>query len=398
MRLIQNRNAEFVPASVSEAVSRAFSKELLAYNSNWEELDSMLDSFFSSSFRESFRDSHGTPWVTSWFVLSQEFFATNPRAKTYGPGEVHSRYHRRLAAFSHWGDEIQYHFHPSSIGGNPVAVGTSFNNSVARLVEDLAVRLFRFNWFPSSYRPGFHSLRPDSHLWVEQWFPFDFGNQSYDAAEDQPDLADGRAGDWRRAPKSWRGYRPSLTDYQVPGELNRTIFRCLNMGTRLRTMRQEDVSQAFAEADEHGTAVLAFTNHDFRDIRPDIVLMTRFLENARAKFPGVSIRFASASDAARIHLGLPPQTPKLFARWNNPRLEVSVDLQEMHSHQPFLAIRTRSGKFLTDNFDRGRTPGDFRYTFDDQTLPIDEVREIGVAVVGKNGKVATKTGALWAFG
>ena len=68
------------------------------------------------------------------------------------------------------------------------------------LVGILARKLLERSWFPSVYRPGFHTIRPDSHWFLEQWFPFDYSNQSTDEDIDQPDLADGRFGDWRPPP------------------------------------------------------------------------------------------------------------------------------------------------------------------------------------------------------
>lgn len=391
LQLIQQKQAPFVPNSLTEAVAKAFSPKLLAYNRNWDAIESELDLVFSPDFRSNFLDSYGNPWTSSWFVMSHEDYTHNPRRKAVGPGVVHDRYHQRLRNHPEWSDEIQLHFHPSSVGGNPLAGATSYVNSLPRLAEDLALRLHRFQWFPSAFRPGFHSLRPDSHLWLEQWFPFDFGNQSHDIAEDQPDLALGRFGDWRRAPKTWQGYNPSLSDYQEPGDLKRTIFRCLNLGTRLRELRQENVYEAFREAGEHGSAVLAFTNHDFRPMTPDVKTITDFLRVAQKRFPEVKVRFANASEAARRHLGLDNSEPHLALRMQGEVLEVSVKMEELHSHQPFLSIETRDGRFLSDNLDRGLGLGSFRYTFDAQTIPLGLVKAIGVAVVGSNGRVTVQT-------
>ena len=63
---------------------------------------------------------------------------------------------------------------------------------------------------PSTYRPGFHTIRPDSNWFLEQWIPFDFSNQSTKNEGNQPDLIGGRWGDWRRAPNSWKPYHPSI--------------------------------------------------------------------------------------------------------------------------------------------------------------------------------------------
>lgn len=391
LHLIQQKNASFIPPDLAESVAVAFSPRLLDYNRNWEEIDLQLDRFFSAGFRTNFLDSFGNPWVTSWFAMSHDFYSPNPRRKAVGPGVVQEKYEDRIQQNSGWGDEIQLHFHPSAIGGNPIASATSYVNSIARLAQDLALRLHRFQWFPSAFRPGFHSLRPDSHLWLEQWFPFDFGNQSYDSPEDQPDLASGRFGDWRRAPKTWQGYNPSLTDYQRPGDLRRTIFRCLNLGTRFRELHQEHVDEAFQEAREFGSAVLAFTDHDFRDMTPDVGTISSFLTEAQKRFPEVKFRFANATEAGRRHLGLGPHAPYLSVAVQENRLQVSVKSEELHSHQPFLSLETHDGEFLHDNLDKTLDSDTFTYTFDSQTLPLGFVKSVGVAVVGSNGRVTVET-------
>lgn len=391
LRLMQEKRASFIPNEHVEAVARAFSEPLLDYKRDWDALEFALDHFFSPEYRSNFLDSYGNPWVSSWFVMSHESYSQNPRRKAIGSGVVHEKYRDKLLQHPSLGDEIQLHFHPSSVGGNPIGAATSYVNSLPRLVEDLALRLIRFEWFPSTFRPGFHSLRPDSHLWLEQWFPFDFGNQSHDATEDQPDLASGRFGDWRRAPRTWQGYKPSLNDYQSPGDLNRTIFRCLNLGTRLRELRQDHVDEAFQEADEFGSAVLAFTNHDFRNMEPDVEKMNDFLKVAQNRFPGVNFRFASASKAAQLHLGMSTKEPDLSIGMLKNVLNISVRMEELHSHQPFLGIETLEGRFIHDNLDRGLDPNSFSYTFDSQTIPLSRVKAIGVAVVGSNGRSAVRT-------
>lgn len=391
LRLIQEGRASFIPASEREAASKAFSPNLLSYNRDWDELDSELDYFFSSEFRTNFSDSYGNPWVSSWFVMSHEDYSHNPRRKTIGSGAIHEKYHERILSHQQWGDEIQLHFHPSSVGGNPIAAATSFASSLPRLIDDLALRLHRFQWFPSAFRPGFHSIRPDSNLWLEQWIPFDFGNQSHEVTEDQPDLGLGRFGDWRRAPRTWQGYNPSLDDYQIPGQLRRTIFRCLNLGTRLRLLTQKHVDEAFKEAEFFGSAVLSFTDHDFRDMVPDVQMMSEYLRAAQKKFPGATVRFASASEASRIHLGMGSESPYLSISMTSNELNISVKTEEIFSHQPFLSIETRDGRFIHDNLDRGLDLSSFSYTFDHQTIPLETVKSVGVAVVGINGKTSVRS-------
>ena len=235
-------------------------------------------------------------------------------------------------------------------------------------------------------RPGFHTERPDSHLFLEQWIPFDYANQYTKQDESQPDLMGGRFGDWRRAPAGWRGYHPSHDDYQVAGKCRRLIFRCLNVGTRIRTLTRNDIVDAFTEAAASGGAILAFANHDWRDIEGDVNEIRNELNDIKKNFPNVSVRFAGAEEAARMlnhYEG--KESLKLVSRFEENRFIVEVAGGEVFGPQPFLAIKNIEGKFFHDNFDVIIPKRKWSFTMDEQTLRIDEISTIAAASAGRYG-------------
>ncbi len=112
-------------------------------------------------------------------------------------------------------------------------LGVRSTNYKSRKILDL-------KWFPSVFRPGFHSIRPDSHWFLEQFIPFDISNQRTRVKENsQKDLSSGRFGDWRRAPLTWECYHPDHDDYQKKGKCRRWTARCLNIGTRTRLLTED---------------------------------------------------------------------------------------------------------------------------------------------------------------
>ena len=130
-------------------------------------------------------------------------------------------------------------------------------------------RLIDYNWFPKVNRAGFHAIRQDSSFFLEQWIPFDYSNQAtYKQMDEQKDS--NRNGDWRRAPKEWLPYHPSFSDYQSVGNMNRYTTKCLNIGTRFKLLDDDEIEMAFQTAKTNGSAILSFTNHDFRDMSIDI--------------------------------------------------------------------------------------------------------------------------------
>ena len=390
LTLLQEQRFPGVDGELACSIAATFAPDLLAFNRSWEEISAMNELVFSDQFRNENCDSFGQPWKISWFCMDHIGLETNPRRKSLGFGTIHRYYSKLLERFREFDDELQFHFHPRSIGNNDVAAATDYSTNLPEIIESLTRRLLEFNWFPTCYRPGFHSIRPDSNLFLEQWFPFDYANQFHETEDDQPDLSSGRFGDWRNAPSTWRGYHPSLTDYQAPGNLRRTTFRCLNLGTRTRLLGKNHVHQAFKEALTTGGAVLSFTNHDFRDITSDIDQARAWLAEVSSEYPSVKIRFATASEAARKLMQLTAEPPRMSVAITGSELSVEINREEVFSHQPFLAIQLKDGNALHDNFDRGLGAGSFSYIFDELTVPLEDIEKIGVAVTGLNGISASQ--------
>ncbi len=363
----------------------AFSKSVLKYNRNWSDVHEMNQTIFSEGFRFRRLDDFGNPWKISWFCLDHVNYKSNPRNKEIGFGAIHKYYAELVSSHPLYGDELQWHYHPKALNQNPIAAATSYTNSMPEIIEILSRRVIEEGWFPTVYRPGFHSERTDANLFLEQWFPFDYGNQFYENEDLQPDMHEGRFGNWANAPSTWRGYHPDLHEYDQPGTCRRLIFRCLNLGTRLRILNANHVNQAFNEAQQTGCAILAFTDHDFRDIAPDIEHLQNMILKEKSKFPEVKIRYCTAQEAAQRLLGELNYKIEISAKLSDKKLTVKVEKGEIFGSQPFLAILTKSGEYLHDNLDRSRTLNQWSYTLDDQTILLDEITTIGIATSGKYG-------------
>lgn len=164
------------------------------------------------------------------------------------------------------------------------------------------------------------------------------------------------------------------------------IFRCLNMGSRLRMLNVSHVHQAFVEAQKHGGAILAFSDHDYRDIRPDIEAVRVMIAEVRPKFSDVSIRFSGAEEAVRDLLGVGAESsPELSLRLDGNRLVIKTEKGDIFGPQPFLALKSRGGRVFHDNLDV-QVPGRlWTYTLDDQTLPPSALALAGVGTAGRHG-------------
>lgn len=369
---------------IDEKLIKVFSGDILNYNKNWHELDLMNKKIFSKGFRNKYIDDFNNLWKITWFCLDHVNYLDNPREKAIGYSVVFN-YYKNLIMNHNFGDEIQWHFHPKALSQSSISAATSYANSMNEIIQILCRKILDDYWFPTCFRPGFHAERQDCNLFLEQWIPFDYGNQRVDGEAPQSDMENGRFGNWEWAPITWRGYKPSSTHYDKEGSLNRTIFRCLNLGTRLRLLNRSHVIECFQEAHDSGNAILAFTDHDFRDITPDIEYLYNELHAQRRKFPGVKIRFCTAEEAAQRIINKLNYRLELTIKLENNILKVSLKEGQIFGSQPFLAIKGKRGDYFSDNFDCLKHDAIWTYTFDEQTINLSDVELIGVAAGGKFG-------------
>ena len=78
---------------------------------------------------------------------------------------------------------------------------TSYVNS-PELYQILCRRIIEKKWFPSVNRAGFWAERPDSHLFLEQWIPFDISNMSTENSTEKDNSLDFKTWKIRRLEKS----------------------------------------------------------------------------------------------------------------------------------------------------------------------------------------------------
>jgi hypothetical protein len=384
--------AQKINIKYKKEISKIISKDLLKYNTNLYQLKKMLMKILKKNFRDQVLDSFGNGWVYSWHCVDHINFYKNPRKKLYGYGRIFNFYKKILRLTKSNRDEINWHFHPKSILRKPLSNGTSYNNSMNELLEIICRRIIDDKWFPVVSRPGFHSIRPDSNLFLEQWLPFDYGNQSYEMKNNQKDLEFGRFGDWTRAPKNWTGYHPSVHDYQAKGCCKRTIYRSLNIGTRHSLLKPIHIKQAFRDAQKHGRAILCIVNHDYRDMTQDLINFKKLLTKVRKNFPSVQIKFSGSHEAAK-NLTKKKDLPIHFkiSLKKNHLIVIKTSKRNLFGPQPFLSIKTKKKKYFHDNFDIIIPKKKWSYIFDEHTIPLSQIKSIGVGSAGEFGNFFVKT-------
>jgi len=149
-------------------------------------------------------------------------------------------------------------------------------------------------------------------------------------------------------------------------------------------LEERDVRQAFQEAREGKPVILAVTNHDFRNMAPDINVVRELLRSAAAVYPDVPFLFSEAVQAMRSALKLPP-LPPCELELTMQKISDSAHVLKVQSTtptfgpQPWLALKTHEGNYHFDNFDIDTPFHQWQYVFDEETFPVSAVEAVGVA-------------------
>lgn len=392
---IQNKKIDF--GKDTELIADVFSSKRINMKKTWTEIDCMLEEIRSKEYRQILPDSGGKGWKYSWFCMDHVgFTGNNPRHRDLGYHNVFDHYYNLLSQDNE-GDVLQFHYHPLPFCGDCNLQGTSYIAG-KNLFEILARDIIDRNFFPTAYRPGFHVERPDSHWFLEQWIPFDYGNQSVNCNTNnskQNDTKNGRFGNWKNAPVEWYPYHPDYDDYRKKGHCRRYITRCLNMDARHSMLSEEDIAEAFEYADKNGSAILAFTNHDFRDMKQEIDRVRTLIANVAKKYPQVEFYYEDAVSAMKKILNMPQSEVEFGLELSYEKGIIKVrSNREIFGPQPFFAIRTITGNYYWDNLDWGDEENVWYYTLDEHTFLPEMIDTIGVAANDRCGNVSVKCMSL----
>ena len=385
-----------------EDVARILNSHLANYNDTWDKIDAMLERITAEAFRCREPDSYGGGWVYNWHCLDHVGFEYNPRRRDMGYHSIFDHYRGLLARNPESKDRIHWHFHPMSTYRDAHRCATSFVNS-PELYQILARRVIERQWFPTVFRAGFQTERPDSNWFLEQWLPFDISNMALDDNSELDrtvDFRNGRSGDWRLAPSDWSVYHPSHDNYQIPGNCRRWIGRALNVLNRIASIDQREMDKAFARARKGLPTIVGIASHDFRDLGTEVDFLRSLISESRRRFPDVKVRYCEAVEAFRAAIwpdGVTAPALDLELKYHPardgdvPYIEVVTVQGRLFGPQPFLSIQTRSRRFIHDNFDFSPSLDRWFYAFHGDTLPISDVAKLGVAANDQYGNTCVVT-------
>ena len=358
---------------------------------SWAEIQEMLSRVCSSEFRNRLPDVDGNGWVYNWYCMDHVGYGVNPRKRDMGHHNIYDYYAAMIQSQLEFRDSLEFHFHPVSAYREAHRCATHYLRT-DDLYQILCRRIIDRDFFPTGYRAGFQAERPDSHWFLEQFIPFDVSNMATEDTADIDnaiDFKNGRSGNWRKAPSDWRVYHPSHDDYQLEGNCRRLIGRALNVRSRIAGMTQAEMDKAFARAQDGENTLVGLCSHDWRDLQPEVESIYEMLKVSKERFPDVQFKYSPADEAFRAQMSkqeLDQSELKMSLKFHAedkgedvPFIEVRTDQGQVFGPQPFLAIKTKSQRYIHDNMDFSVESGVWYYAFHGDTLPLEDVEHVGVA-------------------
>lgn len=366
----------------------------LNYKTSFAMLDEMLDEIMSTQWRGKFCDDFGESYKINWFIVDWVGFNVNPRRRAFGYHTLFNYYMDKISFHKNNEDEIQWHFHPVSFNREAHRTSNNFIYTNEHY-QVLSRRVIDKLWFPSAYRPGAHCERPDINLFLEQWIPFDLGNQAVDQikqsqVDSQKDQCSGRYGDWRRATTEWEIYNPDFYDYQIKGGMKRFMARCLNVNARLRSIDEDEIHKAFKRATTGKPTLMAYTNHDHKEMREDIESLYQMIRKVQKNYPEVKIKNSTVTGAFKEILHLKDKNP---LRFDLSMIQNVINVKTSKScwgSQPYFCFKTFGGEYLFENLDY-HGGSDWSFTFDQDTIPLKQIELIGLAANDQEGNTSVAT-------
>ena len=172
--------------------------------------------------------------------------------------------------------------------------------------------------------------------------------------------------------------------------------------SRISSINQKEMDKAFYQARHKGPALVGIASHDFRDLRSEVNFLRKLIKNSSKKFKDVKFRYSEAKESfvelvkCKENIKKLPQRLKLKIKFKNKtkndfaNITVQTEQGKVFGPQPFLAIQTKSKRFIHDNFDFSIKKGAWHYAFQPNTLPIEDVLKIGVAANDSLGNSSIK--------
>jgi hypothetical protein len=355
----------------------------------WKAIDKIfLSQIFSQDFRYAFPDSQNNPLVFTWFIINWVGFRTNPVRRDFGYHKILDHYQKSWGSkLKEYHDEIGWHYHHPSLSGAGNHWGLNWFSN--HQYEEILCRLIiDRNLFPIVCRAGGTIEDNIQSQWLEQWIPFDFSNRNtsdINWAKKEPDGKQIRElVDWGHAPDDWLPYHPSAGDFSKTGQMKRTIFRCLDIKSRVYTLKRKEIEKAFLRAKNGQDTILSMFDHDFRN-RSEVIYKIMKQISQLAKESGVKFYYGGARQAVKSFYRYSLKNDLKLTIKNTRGKLIVLSNKTLFNPQPFLAVKYSQNLYCWLPMFKTRDHA-WEYYF----IPEDEGKKMAIGAHDLEGNTITK--------
>jgi hypothetical protein len=320
-----------------------------ALDSSYTSPDGQAARVMDESYRFSHLDSLGNTIKFTWYMLTGSLYAYGINTGPLLPLELMIDY--RGDQIERWGDELAYHYHTwiwSDPNGDEIFhwnqapdfsdCQEDFEVTVARMMLDR-------NFYPSSFRSGWHYMDNYFQRYLDEWFPYRFENDYPNKRTEDVEPID-NVYDWSRAPSVWVPYHPDPNDYQSAGNLRGWDSRSRYMPA----LNASQVEDAFLQALGGTTQVMTLFSHLKESNFPEQVTSTHnLLTSTHEMLPLVEFEYLTGRECMlkwRNGSDVTPPNVSIATSDNGGvrMATITVD-EEIYQLQPFVAYATTSGLY-----------------------------------------------------
>jgi hypothetical protein len=304
-------------------------------------------------FRSALTDMYGTPMKLTWWMMAGNMFrlAVNTDVPVPSTMPIHLMKRFHGDRLRQWGDELTFHFHNwvwTDYDGDGKWYwnqAKTYNEFVPDFDQTLAELLLEEEVFPVSYRSGWHAMNNEWQQRLDRLLPYSMHND-WPAVHDDPVEPIDNVYDWSRAPSTFVPFRPSTTDYQVPGNGRGWNVRSVY----ITAADSAFVSKIFAEATKGIDQVVCLWAHlPETDFPANLQKVNRAIHAAASRYPAIGYRYCTAVEAMQSWRRTTDTTaPHLTVQeiTSGPDLYWTVQsAKTLFQPEPFLAVKDRYERY-----------------------------------------------------
>jgi hypothetical protein len=341
-----------------------YTKNIYNATVSYTSSSSSVANLMNSTYRNSVKDSFGNDYKITWMPI------------TYGPLEFDTNvlndgvptniitYYDALTSnwasnISYYNDSIEWHphlIHYDDVDNNshnswnqiPSSFYPSFNATYQAIAEEVLNHyLIDRNFWPSTLTAGWVGETADYSNWLEQWIPFDASNA---APIVNVPTTDPRSNDynWSIASSNFSVYHPSSTNYQISGNMNRTIAEVQPGCPLTATSVNKAFNTSMYGQNDSFISCYFHVGDSFTPFTDYVNSTLPVLQNASNVY-GLKFQFVNAKEGFQDALGYTDTTPPVLNITRNGDIMSINSSESLFQSQPYAAVKFVNGTYARLN-------------------------------------------------